>query len=202
MQRSRLRLAIYASAAVVAVGGGVGAAVAATTPTTKAAGVLTATFRKDSDWGTGYQAKYTITNGTGSAVNGWQLAFGLPSTAKLGSFWDATITTSGGVSTAKNPGWETSIPAGGSASFGFVVAGSGAPTSCTINGASCSGGAAPTTAPTTTKPTTAPTTAPTTRPTTAPTTKPPTTTAPPTTSAPSGGSVLVAPYVDMGLLSN
>ena len=70
MQRSRLRLAIYASAAVVAVGGGVGAAVAATTPTTKAAGALTATFSKDSDWGTGYQAKYTITNGTGAAVTG------------------------------------------------------------------------------------------------------------------------------------
>jgi hypothetical protein len=205
MQRSRLRLAIYAAAAVVAVGGGVGAAVAATTPTSTAAGVLTATFSKDSDWGTGYQAKYTITNGTTSAVNGWQLVFGLPSSAKLGSFWDATITTSGGVSTAKNPSWETSIPAGATASFGFVVAGSGAPTSCTINGASCSGGATPTTAPTTTKPTTAPTTAPTTKPTTAPTTKPPTTaptTTPPATSAPGGGSVLVAPYVDMGLLSN
>jgi len=196
MQRSRLRLAIYASAAVVAVGGGVGAAVAATTPTTKAAGALTATFSKDSDWGTGYQAKYTITNGTGAAVNGWQLAFGLPSTAKLGSFWDATITTSGGVSTAKNPSWETSIPAGGTASFGFVVAGSGAPTSCTINGASCSGGATPTATPTTT-----PTTPPTTKPTTTPTTKPPTT--PPTTPpATGGGKVLVAPYVDMGLLSN
>ncbi|MFI5893025.1 cellulose binding domain-containing protein [Actinoplanes sp. NPDC051513] len=206
MQRSRLRLAIYASAAVLAVAGGVGAAVAATTPTTKAAGVLTATFSKDSDWGTGYQAKYTITNGTGATVNGWQLVFGLPSTAKLGSFWDATITTSGGVSTAKNPSWATTIPAGGSAEFGFVVAGSGAPTSCTINGASCGGGSVPTTAPPTTKPTTAPTTAPTTKPpTTAPTTKPPTTaptTAPPTTSAPTGGNVLVAPYVDMGLLSN
>jgi hypothetical protein len=207
MQRSRLRLAIYASAAVLAVAGGVGAAVAATTPTTKAAGVLTATFSKDSDWGTGYQAKYTITNGTGATVNGWQLAFGLPSTAKLGSFWDATITTSGGVSTAKNPSWASTIPAGGSAEFGFVVAGSGAPTSCTINGASCSGGAttAPTT-PATTKPTTTPTTAPTTKaPTTAPTTKPPTTaptTTAPTTSAPGGGNVLVAPYVDMGLLSN
>ena len=196
MQRSRLRLAIYASAAVVAVGGGVGAAVAATTPTTKAAGALTATFSKDSDWGTGYQAKYTITNGTGAAVNGWQLVFGLPSSAKLGSFWDATITTSGGVSTAKNPSWETSIPAGGTASFGFVVAGSGAPTSCTINGASCSGGATPTATPTTT-----PTTPPTTKPTTTPTTKPPTT--PPTTPpATGGGKVLVAPYVDMGLLSN
>ncbi|GAA0562009.1 hypothetical protein GCM10010172_51450 [Paractinoplanes ferrugineus] len=204
MQRSRLRLAIYASAAVLAVGGGVGAAVAATTPTTKAAGVLSATFTKDSDWGSGYQAKYTITNGTGAAVDGWQLVFGLPSTAKLGSFWDATITTSGSTVTAKNPGYAPTIPAGGRAEFGFVVAGSGSPTSCTVNGASCAGGG------TTTAPTTAPTKAPTPRPstaapTTAPTTKAPTTaptTNPPTTSGPSTGGVLVAPYVDMGLLSN
>jgi len=140
-------------------------------------------------------------------VNGWQLVFRLPSTAKLGSFWDSTITTSGGTATAKNPSWATTIPAGGTAEFGFVVAGSGSPTSCTVNGASCGGGATtPTTVPTT-KPTTAPTTKqPTTPPTTAPTTKPPTTaptTNPPTTNPPTGGgNVLVAPYVDMGLISN
>ncbi|MBM2617100.1 cellulose binding domain-containing protein [Actinoplanes sp. LDG1-06] len=206
MQRSRLRLAIYASAAVVAVAGGVGAAVAATNPTTKAAGVLTASFSKDSDWGTGYQARYTITNGTGSAVNGWQLAFGLPASAKLGSFWDATISTASGVSTAKNPAYAPTIPAGAKAEFGFIVNGSGAPTSCTINGAACGGGSVPTTAPTT-APTKPPTTAPTTRPPTTAPTKPPTTaptTNPPTTTAPpaSGAKVLVAPYVDMGLLSN
>ncbi|MFG1995721.1 cellulose binding domain-containing protein [Actinoplanes sp. NPDC048988] len=210
MQRSRLRLAIYASAAVLAVAGGVGAAVAATTPagTTAATGGLTATFSKDSDWGSGYQARYTITNGTSAAVTGWQLAFGLPSSAKLGSFWDATVTTSNGVSTAKNPGYAPTIAAGATAQFGFIVTGSGAPTSCTINGASCGGGTA-TTAPTTT-PTKPPTTAPTKPPTTAPTTtptKPPTTapTTPPATAAPpvgNNGNVGFAPYVDMGLLSN
>ena len=203
MQRSRLRLAIYASAAALAVGGGAVAALAATTPGTSAAAGLTATFSKDSDWGSGYQARYTITNHTAAAVNGWQLVFGLPSTAKLGSFWDATITTAGSTETAKNPSYAPSIASGATAVFGFIVAGSGAPTSCTINGASCAGGGTVTTAPTTapTKPTTAPTTTPTTKPTTAPTTKP--TTAPPTTSAPSaGGDILVAPYVDMGVLSN
>jgi hypothetical protein len=206
MQRSRLRLAIYASAAALAVGGGAVAAFAATSPSTKAASGLSAVFSKDSDWGSGYQAKYTITNNTGATVNGWTLAFGLPSSAKLGSFWDATITTAGTTETAKNPGYAPTIASGASATFGFIVAGSGAPTSCTINGASCAGGGgtvttAPTTAPTTKAPTTAPTTK---APPTAPTTKP--TTAAPTTSAPGGGSgggsTLVAPYVDMGLLSN
>ena len=210
MQRSRLRLAIYASAALVAVGGGAVAALAATNAT----GSLTATFSKDSDWGSGYQARYTIKNDTGAAVNGWKLVFGLPSSAKLGSSWDVTITTAGSTETAVNPSYAPTIAAGATASFGFIVAGSGAPTSCSINGASCAGGGGgattvpttpatttPTTKPTTappTKPTTAPTTAPTTKPTTAPTTAPTTVPPPPA----SGNGVLVAPYVDMGLLSN
>src|SRR3954466_8655882 len=122
MQRSRLRLAIYASAAVLAVGGGAVAALAATTPTTRAGGGLTATFSKDSDWGTGYQARYTIKNTSGATVTGWQLAFGLPASAKLGSFWDATITTSGGTSTAKDRGYNATIPAGATKEFGFIVA--------------------------------------------------------------------------------
>jgi hypothetical protein len=193
MGRKRLRLAIYLGAAAMAVGGGAIAAVAATGPATNAGGPLTATFSKDSDWGSGYQAKFTIKNSGGTPVSGWRLAFGLPGAARLGSVWDASVTTAGGLSTATDKGYNATIPAGGSTEFGFVVAGSGNPTSCTINGAACTGGGpAPTTAPT--KP---PATAPTTRP---PTTQPPVTTPPPPPS--SGGNVLVAPYVDMGLLSN
>ncbi|GAA2493449.1 cellulose binding domain-containing protein [Winogradskya humida] len=209
MARRRLRLAIYAGAAAIAIGGGAVAAVAATNPSTQATGGLTASFTKDSDWGNGYQGKYTITNSGGAAVSGWQLVFGLPASAKLSSSWEATVTTAGTTSTAKDKGYNATIPAGATTTFGFIVTGSGAPTSCTINGASCGGGGStPTTAPTTAPTTKAPTTAPTTKaPTTAPTTKAPTTaptSAPATTTPPSSGSgnVLVAPYVDMGLLSN
>ncbi|MBB2944582.1 hypothetical protein FB565_004315 [Actinoplanes lutulentus] len=222
MQRSRLRLAIYATAAVVAVGGGIGAAVAATTPASS--GKLTAAFVKDSDWGTGYQAHYTISNGTGATVNGWEVAFGLPTTAKLGSSWDTTLTGSGAVKTAKNAAWNGTIPAGATASFGFIVAGSGAPISCTINGASCTGGAAVTTAPTATatasptatktataSPTVSPSasktassspTATKTATATATPTATATATVSPTSTSGTSGNVLVAPYVDMGLLSN
>ncbi|GAB1643648.1 cellulose binding domain-containing protein [Krasilnikovia sp. MM14-A1259] len=210
MPRNRLRLTIYVGAALLAVGGGVGAAVAATNPATPTAGKLTATFKTDSDWGTGYQARYTIKNAGSAAVTGWQLNFALPSSAKLGTFWDTAITTSGASSTATNKAYNATIPAGGTVEFGFVVAGSGAPTGCTINGSACSGGGgtqttAPAPKPTTTTPAPKPTTAAPT--TTAPTaTKPPATTAPPATTPPpaqgGGGNVKVAPYVDMGLLNN
>ncbi|WP_436525547.1 cellulose binding domain-containing protein [Actinoplanes sp. HUAS TT8] len=211
MQRSRLRLAIYSSAALLAVGGGIGAAVAATT----SSGTLSASFTKESDWGTGYQAHYTITNNTGAAVNGWQLVFGLPATAKVGSAWDAVVSANGNVETAKNASYNATIPAGGSLSFGFVVAGQGDPTSCTINGAACTTGGA-TTAPTATA-TVAPTKTATATPTktatatptkTATATPTKTATATPTATATSTGGtgtasgVLVAPYVDMGVLSN
>jgi hypothetical protein len=39
---------------------------------------LTATFTKTQDWGTGFEGKYTITNGTTSTINGWSIQADLP----------------------------------------------------------------------------------------------------------------------------
>ncbi len=196
MHRSRLRLAIYITSAVLAAGGGVGVAVAATSPSSAAASGLTATFSKDSDWGSGYQGKFTITNKGSAAVQHWSVRFALPASAKLGTFWDTNITTSGSTVTATDRGYNATVPAGSSTSFGFIVAGNGAPTSCTVNGAPCAGGGGnpgPATA-TAGPPAPSPT-----RP--APSPTQPTQPAPPP--PPAGtSSVLVAPYVDMGLLSN
>lgn len=179
MSRSRLRLAISITSALLAAGGGVGVAVAATGPSTAAASVLTATFSKDSDWGTGYQGKFTITNKGSVAAQHWSVQFALPASASLGTFWDANVSASGGKVVATDRGYNATVAAGASTSFGFVVAGSGVPTSCTVNGAPCAGGA----------------------PATATVGPPPPTSAPPSPPSRSSG-VLVAPYVDMGLLSN
>jgi hypothetical protein len=186
MQRSRLRLTIYLSAAGLAVTGGAVVAVAATTATPRAAAALTATFSKDSDWGTGYQGRFTIRNAGSAKANGWQLTFGLPATAKIASSWDAAVTKSGATTTAKNQTYNGSLAPGGSTTFGFVVNGKGAPISCTINGVRCvNAGPAPGPTSTTTKP--------------AP---PPSTSTPTKPAAGAGGTVLVAPYADMGLASN
>src|SRR5512138_2097173 len=137
-----------------------------------AAGV-SATFSKDSDWGTGYQAKYTIVNGTGSTITSWRVEFDLPGTATMGSYWDVLISVTGHHVVATNRDYNGTLATGASTSFGFLVSGSGDPTNCTINGASCAGTPVPTT----------------------PTTAPPSTNPPP---PPPPGAVRVAPYVDMG----
>jgi len=194
MSRNRLRLAIYAISALVAAGGGVGAAVAATAPAPGATGTLTASFSKDSDWGSGYQGKFTISNKSGAAVKGWRVEFTLPAGSSLGSFWDATVTRSGDKLIAANRDYNAQLSAASATSFGFIVTGSGAPAGCTINGAPCATGAgAPPVQPPTAEPS-----APGPKPTaTATATK----TAPAPAPRPASG-ILVAPYVDMGLLSN
>ena len=126
---------------------------------------LTASFVKTADWGSGWEGKYTITNGGTSTINGWQVAFTLPSGTTLGSYWDATVSSSGQRHTFTNRSWNGTLAPGASASFGFLATGSGSPTNCTLNGAPCGGG-------------------PTTPPTTSPTTPPPSTTPPPTTPPP------------------
>ncbi|MEV5695721.1 chitinase, partial [Micromonospora globbae] len=124
----------------------------------------TASFVKTADWGTGWEGKYTITNGGGTPVTGWTVSFELPPGTTVGSYWDALLTTSGQRYTFTNRSWNGSIAPGASVSFGFLGNGSGSPANCQLNGAPCGGGT-PTTPPTTTPP---PTTPP-------PTTPPPTT---------------------------
>ncbi|MGW5581594.1 chitinase [Micromonospora chokoriensis] len=128
----------------------------------------TASFVKTADWGSGWEGKYTITNGGTSTINGWSLAFDLPSGTTLGSYWDALLTSAGQRHTFTNRSWNGTIAPGASVSFGFLASGSGSPSGCQLNGASCGGGTPPTTPPPTTAP---PTTPP---PTTPPPTNPPT----------------------------
>ncbi|MEV6829210.1 glycosyl hydrolase family 18 protein [Amycolatopsis sp. NPDC051102] len=167
-------------------------AVGLVTVPASAAGGVSAAFSKSSDWGTGYEGKYTINNGSGATLPSWTVEFDLPSGAKIASLWDGSYTASGQHVTVKNS-WNGNVGNGGTASFGFNVSYSGtysAPSNCKLNGGSCdAGGGTPTTTPTTpTQPTTNPTTP------TTPTT-PPTTTTPP----PPGGLKNVGYFVQWGV---
>jgi Cellulose binding domain len=154
----------------------------------------TAAFTRTSTWDTGYEALFTITNNTSSTTTSWNVQFDLPAGTSMGTYWEALVTTSGQHVTATNQSWNGTLAPGASTTFGFIGVGSGNPTNCTVNGVACgaAGNPPPTTAPPTTTP---PTTA---LPTTALRRTAPLRTVPPGTTSSGGGTIRVAPYVDMG----
>ncbi|MEU5879067.1 cellulose binding domain-containing protein [Spirillospora sp. NPDC047279] len=111
--------------------------------TAHAAAAASAAFTRTADWGSGYEGKYTITNGTGAAITSWRVEFDLPAGSAAGTYWDALLTTSGQHATFRNREYNGTIAPGASVSFGFIVTGSGAPQNCTLNGASCTGDGGP-----------------------------------------------------------
>lgn len=165
------RFALFAAGAATALVAGL----VVMAPTASAAGE-SAAFSQDSSWGSGYQGKFTITAGT-TALAGWKLEFDLAG-ATLGSYWDATATSSGNHHTFTHREYNGNVAAGASTSFGFLVSGSALPTNCKLNGVPCGGGGGTTTTTTTT-----------------------TTTGPTTTTTsdvpPTPGSASVAPYIDI-----
>ncbi|MFE2262656.1 glycoside hydrolase family 18 protein [Streptomyces griseosporeus] len=189
-----------------AIGGLVAAAVVGggalvLTGTAQAAGIGAA-YTKTSSWSTGYTAQYVVTNNSGQADKDWTLEFDLPAGSKLGSLWNGESGTSGQHVTVKPPKWDTDgLAPGESVTVGFVVNGTGDPTGCRIDGASCSadGGATPEP---TGRPTQSPTPTATPKPTPTPTqTATPTPTPTPTQSTGTGtpASAGFAPYVDTSL---
>ncbi|MER7167930.1 PHB depolymerase family esterase [Micromonospora sp. NPDC000207] len=91
-------------------------------------------------WNNGLTANLAVTN-TGSApVNGWSLAFTLPTGQTLTSGWNASYTPSSGQVTARNVAYNAAIPANGTITIGFQATHTGnpgKPTSFTLNGAPC-----------------------------------------------------------------
>ena len=76
------------------------------------------TYATDS-WSNGFVANVTVANTGSSPVNGWSLGFTLPGGQAVTNSWNATCPARSGAVTARNVAWNGSIPAGGSASFGF-----------------------------------------------------------------------------------
>jgi chitinase len=118
----------------------------------RAATSPTATFSVDSAWGSGYQGKYTITNGGSTTLNGWKVEFDLPSGGTMGSYWDATMAQSANHYTFTARDYNATLAPGASATFGFLAAPESAkPQNCLLNGQKCDGsgggGGSDTTAP-------------------------------------------------------
>ncbi|GIJ46258.1 chitinase [Virgisporangium aliadipatigenens] len=99
----------------------------------------TATIVKTSEWSTGFEARATVTNGGSTALT-WSVSFDLPAGTTISSHWDAVRTQSGNRYTFTAPSWQGALAPGASASFGFIGAGSGSPSNCTLNNNPCTGG--------------------------------------------------------------
>jgi endoglucanase len=138
----RTRSFMLSTAAVIVAAG---LALFAVDPASAAA--TTATFAKTSDWGSGWQGEYTITNGGTSAITSWQVEFDLPAGTGVGSYWDALLTTSGQHFTFTNRSWNGTVAPGASVKFGFLGTGPAAPTGCKLNGVSCTGTTGPSPSP-------------------------------------------------------
>lgn len=91
-------------------------------------------------WQGGFTADVTVANTGSSQVNGWKLAFALPSGQQITSAWGATVSPSSGSVTASNLAYNGQLAPGGQTSFGFQGTYSGTfakPAGFTLNGTAC-----------------------------------------------------------------
>lgn len=127
----------------LAIGLALAAAVSVVVAPAAQAAPATAVFTKTQDWGTGWEGRYVITNGTTSTINGWRIEIDVPAGVVVTSAWDAVMARNGDHYTFTNAGWNGSIAPGATASFGFNGSRTvpfTAPSNCTLNGAACDGG--------------------------------------------------------------
>jgi len=109
----------------------------------------TVAYEITGSWSTGFSANVIITNTGGTAINGWTLAFSYTDGQQIFNMWNASYIQNGGAVTVTNdPPWALINP-GSSQSFAFQATSSGSntpPTSFSLNGVPCTGGAVPPTA--------------------------------------------------------
>ncbi|MEN0038508.1 MAG: non-reducing end alpha-L-arabinofuranosidase family hydrolase [Cellvibrio sp.] len=75
------------------------------------------TYSIDNEWGSGFVASITVKNDTGAAVNNWSVNWQYANN-RITSSWNTNLSGSNPY-TATNVGWNGSIAAGQSISFGF-----------------------------------------------------------------------------------
>lgn len=91
------------------------------TPSAPAA-ACTASYRTVNSWPGGFQGEVTVT-AAGAAIDGWTVRWPLASGQTITQLWNGTLTTDGSAVTVRNAAYGGSVPAGGSAVFGFLASG-------------------------------------------------------------------------------
>ncbi|WP_053751317.1 PHB depolymerase family esterase [Streptomyces sp. MMG1533] len=93
-------------------------------------------------WSTGLTASVTLTNTGTTSVNGWQLAFTLPTGQTITNGWGATYAPVSGAVTATNATYNGTLAPNASVTIGYQAnhtGNSAAPGSFTLNGTACTG---------------------------------------------------------------
>ncbi|WFE21234.1 cellulose binding domain-containing protein [Solwaraspora sp. WMMD937] len=92
-------------------------------PTT---GACSASYQTVSSWPGGFQGEVVVRAGS-TAINGWTVRWTLGSGQTISQLWNGSLSTSGSSVTVRNVDYNGTLPAGGTATFGFL--GSGSPSS-------------------------------------------------------------------------
>ncbi|MGC4770412.1 cellulose binding domain-containing protein [Micromonospora sp. DT44] len=91
-------------------------------------------------WNNGLTAAVSVTNTSSSAINGWALAFTLPSGQTITGGWNASYSPTSGAVTARNVSYNGTIAPNTSVDIGFQAThtgNAGKPTAFTLNGTAC-----------------------------------------------------------------
>uniref|UniRef100_A0AAU2VED2 Beta-xylanase n=1 Tax=Streptomyces sp. NBC_00003 TaxID=2903608 RepID=A0AAU2VED2_9ACTN len=91
-------------------------------------------------WNTGLTEDLTLTNTGSATINGWSLAFTLPTGQSVTSSWNASLTPATGQVAATSLSYNGTLAPGASTSFGFQATHTGntsLPTLFSLNGAPC-----------------------------------------------------------------
>lgn len=115
----------------------------AASPPPSGSGSCRVAYAVSNQWNGGFGASVTITNAGTTPVNGWSLTWTFPNGQAITQIWNATATTSGTQTTARNVDYNATIAAGGgTVSFGFNGSSGSTnnpPTTFTLNGTACRG---------------------------------------------------------------
>jgi hypothetical protein len=112
-------------------------------PEPQPTGACAVTYTITNQWSGGFQADVKLANTGTSAWSGWTLGWSFPNGQTISQMWNADHTQSGSAATAKNVGWNGSVAAGSSVSFGFTGSWSGSntkPTAFKVGDQTCAVG--------------------------------------------------------------
>ena len=93
-----------------------------------------------SAWSDGFTADVTVVNRTGAAVKSWSVGWSFAGNQRVTNLWNGVVAQAGQSVRVGNAAWNGSVPDGGTLTFGFQGAYSGAnpaPAAITLNGTVC-----------------------------------------------------------------